>query len=49
MSHRITAAINAAEMVAKPLVPASTPVTVSQETLCALIEAAKRLQELNDE
>jgi len=46
-NHQIQAAINAAESVAKPLSPASTPVTVTQETLVALIQAAKDYLELD--
>lgn len=47
-NHQIQAAINAAEVVAKPLSPASTPVTITQETLVALIQAAKDYLELRD-
>lgn len=48
INHQIQAAINAAESVAKPLSPASTPVTITQETLVALIQAAKDYLEFAD-
>lgn len=41
-NHQIQNAVNAAEVVAKPTAPASTPVTVTQETLVALIEGSKK-------
>jgi len=44
-THQIQAAINAAEAVAKPLLPPSTPVTITQETLLALIDGSKSLLE----
>lgn len=40
-SHEIQNAINAAEAVASPLKKDDQPVTVSNKTLMALIEAAK--------
>lgn len=44
----IQSVINAAELVAKPTARASTPVTITQEQLAALIEAAKRYVERYD-
>lgn len=40
-THQIQAAINAAEAVDSPLSPAATPVTITHETLAALLYAAK--------
>lgn len=40
-NHQIQAAINAAEAVDSPLSPAATPVTITHETLAALLYAAK--------
>lgn len=41
-NDQIQSAINAAEAVSNPIAPASTPVTVTQETLVRLIEGAKQ-------
>jgi len=41
-THQIQAAINAAEAVIKPIQPLNASVVISQDTLAALVEAAKR-------
>lgn len=46
-THQIQAAINAAEAVTPATGDAQYPVTVSQETITALIETAKRYLELS--
>jgi len=47
-THQIQAAINAAEAVIKPIQPLNASVIVTQDTLKALVEAAKEALENRD-
>ena len=46
---QINRAVNAADMVEKPSARASEPVTITQECLCTLTEAARKWLEMGVE